>query len=340
MSGATVGKTGYYTLNQPALLNQRVGKFVFNNSKIISKYLFHYINSKLFFNRILNYAYGCAQPNISAKQIEEMIIPLPPIGVQKRIALNIDSITKIINLRKQRLTELDILIKSRFVEMFGDGCSFKPMRLSDIALIAGGLTKDTRNQLRELIKFIIEDNASGVIYTNLSDEIIGIKEGRKLREAYDFDDYRLKVNRYIEDNKNNIAIHKLRNNLPLTDIDYKTLEHIFTGELGTREDYEREFGKTPFGLLVRKVAKLEPEAANKVFSDFINDQNLNQKQIVFIRKIIDYITQNGYVENTAELFRPPFDKPASFIKLFDSVSQKRIVELLEQVKNNALAVSM
>ena len=161
-----------------------------------------------------------------------------------------------------------------------------------------------------------------------------------MREAYDFEDYRLKVNRYIEDNKNNISIHKLRNNLPLTDIDYKALEHIFTGELGTQEDYEREFGKTPFGLLVRKVAKLEPAAANKVFSEFINDQNLNQKQIVFIRKIIDYITQNGYVENASELFKPPFDKPTSFIRLFDAANQKRIVEILEQVKNNALAVSV
>jgi len=92
-------------------------------------------------------------------------------------------------------------------------------------------------------------------------------------------------------------------------------------------------------LLVRKVAKLEQEAANEVFSEFINDQNLNQKQIVFIRKIIDYIVQNGYVENTSELLKPPFDKPASFIKLFDAANQKRVVELLEQVRNNALAVN-
>ena len=55
---------------------------------------------------------------------------------------------------------------------------------------------------------------------------------------------------------------------------------------------------------------------------------------------IDYITQNGYVENTSELLKPPFDKPASFIRLFDKVDQKRIVELLDQVKNNALVANM
>ncbi len=96
-----------------------------------------------------------------------------------------------------------------------------------------------------------------------------------------------------------------------------SLEKVFTGELGTAEDYKREFKDTPFGLLVRKVAKLEVEAANRAFSEFINDQSLTQAQIVFVKKVIDYIVQNGYIDNVAELTKPPFDKPQSFIKLFD-----------------------
>ena len=71
-------------------------------------------------------------------------------------------------------------------------------------------------------------------------------------------------------------IHKLRNNIPLTVLDYAALEKIFTGELGTAEDYKREFNDTPFGLLVRKIAKLEYEAATAAFSEFINDESLNQ----------------------------------------------------------------
>lgn len=75
----------------------------------------------------------------------------------------------------------------------------------------------------------------------------------------------LKANKYIEENKNNIAIHKLRNNVPLNQADYLTLEKIFTGELGTREDYETNFKVTPFGLLVRRGAKMEREAALRAF---------------------------------------------------------------------------
>lgn len=157
-------------------------------------------------------------------------------------------------------------------------------------------------------------------------------------EAYTFEDYKLKVNRYIEKNRDNLVIHKLRNNIPLTELDYEALEKIFTGELGTAEDYQREFKDTPFGLLVRKIAKLEYSAATAAFSEFINDQSLNQGQIVFVKKVIDYIVQNGYIDNVSELIKPPFDKPQSFVKLFDGTKQRRLVETVTQIKDNAVKI--
>jgi len=51
--------------------------------------------------------------------------------------------------------------------------------------------------------------------------------------------------------------------------DYNELERVLTSELGSREDYVREFGDTPFGLLVRKIAKLDHDAAMQAFSDFV-----------------------------------------------------------------------
>jgi len=196
--------------------------------------------------------------------------------------------------------------------------------------------EQVRVELRGLIKFISDERGPNTVYTDLADDIIEVKEGEPIYQAYDFEDYKLKVNRYIEKNRDNMAIYKLRNNIPLTALDYGSLESIFTGELGTPEDYKREFKDTPFGLLVRKIAKLEYEAASAVFSEFINDQSLNQAQIVFVKKVIDYIVQNGYIENISELIKPPFDKPQSFIKLFDGSKQKRIVELVTKIKENAI----
>lgn len=194
-----------------------------------------------------------------------------------------------------------------------------------------------RAELRELVKFIV-DKGRGPVYTDLTDPILGVREDGAPYPADDFADYRLKVNRYIDKNKDSLAIHKLRNNIPLTASDYETLEHILTGELGTREDYAREFGDTPFGLLVRKIGKLEYDAAMKAFSEFINDQSLNQGQIVFVKKVVDYVVQNGYVENLAELTKAPFDRPVGFTKLFDREKQERIIKLINEIKENAIKI--
>lgn len=195
-----------------------------------------------------------------------------------------------------------------------------------------------RLELRELIKFIIDEGGKNPVYTNLVDDILGIKEGEGIEPAYSFEDYKLKVNRYIEEHRDHLAIFKLRNNIPLTTFDYESLESILTGQLGTADDYLREYQNTPFGLLVRKIAKLDYEAACVAFSDFINDQSLSQAQIVFVKKVIDYIVQNGFIENVSELMKPPFDKPQSFIKLFDGSKQKQIVETITRIKENAVKI--
>lgn len=194
-----------------------------------------------------------------------------------------------------------------------------------------------RIELRELIKFIIDEGGSrNTIYTSLSDEVLERKQGDTLAAAYDFEDYKLKVNRYIETHKDHMAIYKLRNNMKLTETDYQVLSDILTKELGSQEDYQREFSDLPFGLLVRKVAKLEHDAAMSAFSAFINDQSLNQEQIVFVKKIVDYVVRNGYMESPKLLMSAPFDKPTSFMRLFDSTKQKQIIELIDEIKDNAV----
>ncbi|MGI6330738.1 MAG: hypothetical protein ACOX1Y_03015 [Zhaonellaceae bacterium] len=88
--------------------------------------------------------------------------------------------------------------------------------------------EEIRVELRNLIKFIVDEGKAKTVYTNLSDEVLAWKEGEALGRAYNFDDYKLKVNRYIEQNREHLAIYKLRNNMPLTAADYKSLEQIFT----------------------------------------------------------------------------------------------------------------
>ena len=84
---------------------------------------------------------------------------------------------------------------------------------------------------------------------------------------------------------------------------------------------------------------MDHNAAMEAFSKFINDQSLNQKQIAFVNKIITYIENNGYMENIADLQKPPFDKPVNFMRMFDQKTKKAIIETINEIRDNAVTTA-
>lgn len=199
------------------------------------------------------------------------------------------------------------------------------------------LFERARRELRELIKFLDDGGEERRrVVTKLADPVLERREGEALEAGYDFDDYRAKVNQYINEHGDIPAIYKLTHNVPLTREDYAALERVLTVELGSAEDYRREFGETPFGLLVRSIAKMDRAAAMEAFSKFINDQSLNDAQIAFVSKVISYIEQNGYME-AEDLRRPPFDKKG-FARLFDAKTGRALISAINAVRDNAVNV--
>jgi type I restriction enzyme S subunit len=90
MSGATTGKMGVYNFNHPALLNQRIGNIRITFPDILFDKYKNYAMS-IFTETIFDAAYGGAQPNISNKAIELLMLPLPPLAEQHRIVVAIQS---------------------------------------------------------------------------------------------------------------------------------------------------------------------------------------------------------------------------------------------------------
>jgi len=129
MSGATVGKVGKYLENNNALLNQRVGKFI-NSEKIDKDYLYFLLQSPLFEKFILNNAFGCAQPNISNKKIEEFSFYNYSIKEQNEITSKLNKVQEIIDIRKKQIEELEQLIKSQFIKMF-ENCKCEKILVRD-----------------------------------------------------------------------------------------------------------------------------------------------------------------------------------------------------------------
>lgn len=191
-----------------------------------------------------------------------------------------------------------------------------------------------RRDLRDLVKFL-DSKKRKAVFTNIKDTVTSKTEGVTVDTGEDFSDYRMKVNRYIQDHANSTVMHKLRHNKPMTQTEFDELERIFTHELGTRSDYERTFGEEPFGLLVRKIVKLDHDATMEAFASFINENALSEDQIAFVHRVVDYIELNGFMEPN-ELTKAPFDRPFPFIKLFDDTQRSKLAKAIKRVKENAV----
>lgn len=87
MSGATTGKIGIYNNVNPSYLNQRVGKFSIYNEKLSQSFLAQFVKSNYFKYKINGMLEAGAQPNISGKQIESIIVSYPQtVEEQQKIA--------------------------------------------------------------------------------------------------------------------------------------------------------------------------------------------------------------------------------------------------------------
>ncbi|MEZ9143978.1 restriction endonuclease subunit S [Vibrio sp. 10N.286.52.C3] len=90
------------------------------SEKVFTGYLKHYFASNLCRREIDNFENGAAQPNLSATDLKEFRIPLPPLVEQKRIAAILDKADAIRQKRKQAIDLADEFLRSVFLDMFGD----------------------------------------------------------------------------------------------------------------------------------------------------------------------------------------------------------------------------
>ena len=158
--------------------------------------------------------------------------------------------------------------------------------------------EEIRNELRELIR-LLDKPATKIYYTDFKDEIVDYSEHESVGEFKIINqlvNYNKRVERYLEDFKNNDVIKRLKNNHPLSLNDIKYLEKVLWDELGTKEEYTETYGKIPLLKMVSKIIGMYREAVEKEFSEFLSDENLNSNQINFVRHIVDYIAQNGSID--------------------------------------------
>lgn len=191
-----------------------------------------------------------------------------------------------------------------------------------------------RENLRDLMKYIPHGRVS--YETDFNDEILDSTWNDAELENDDLANYKAKAEHYVRQHQDNIAIAKLKSNQPLTQTDIESLEKILWSEVGTKEDYEKEYGQKPLGAFVRSIVGLDMNAAKEAFSEF--SSILDSRQMYFVNQIIEYIVHNGMLTDLSVLQESPFTDQGSVVDIFTDLSLwTSIRKVIEKINQNAVA---
>ena len=101
-----------------ALLNQRVCKVSSKSNEVSIGYLYRFLTKEL--KKIEDETPFVTVKHLSAKRLNQVLLPVPPIETQSRIVSELDLLQSIIDKQKTQLKELDNLAQAVFYDMFGD----------------------------------------------------------------------------------------------------------------------------------------------------------------------------------------------------------------------------
>ena len=197
--------------------------------------------------------------------------------------------------------------------------------------------EEVRKELRDLV-ILLDRITTKIYYTDFRDEIVDYGEhetGENFKIVNKFEKYNKRVEQYLEEYKNDDVIQKLKNNIPLTMYDIKYLEKILWEDLGTKEEYEKTYGKIPLLKMVSKIIGMDRKAVEKEFSLFLSNENLNSDQINFVKHIVDYIVKNGSIDKKELKDFPEADKFGGLFQLFDNKREvlTNIVKIIDKVND-------
>ena len=149
------------------------------SEKILNRYLYRYLKSKT--GHLNELGRGATFKEISKPIVEQIKIPLPPLEIQHQIADVLDRVSTLIEKRKAQIAKLDLLVKSRFVEMFGDPVT-NPMRWEIKSI--GDLTST----------IVAGESLNGETRVKLADEKAVLKVSAVTYGYFKSDEYKVLVN--------------------------------------------------------------------------------------------------------------------------------------------------
>ncbi|MCR5674057.1 MAG: DEAD/DEAH box helicase family protein [Lachnospiraceae bacterium] len=189
--------------------------------------------------------------------------------------------------------------------------------------------EEKRESLRDIMKYLTKDSVE-TYDVDITDEI---KESTydPGSAMIDIRTYREKVIDYLAEHSDSNVIRKIHNLEPINSDDLKELEKVLWEELGTQEEYKKTTDINNLAAFVRSLIGLSQEAINEKFGEYLSGNTFNLQQQEFIKKIIDYVQENGDIEVKDMVNTEPFDD-YNLVEMFGESWQK-VVEIINILHN-------
>ncbi len=92
------------------------------------------------------------------------------------------------------------------------------------------------------------------------------------------------------------------------------------------------------GELVREIVGLDMNAAKAAFSEYLEGNHLDSRQIYFVNQIVEYIVHNGVMKDLSVLQESPFSDQGSIVEIFTDLNiWMGIRKVIESINDNAIA---
>lgn len=161
---ANTGSPGAVFKGKYGVLSNNLFKISFDRNVLIRDFLYYYLSSDEFQHNLQKRMKGGVQKHLGHKLIGEQPIPVIDLETQKKIVEVLDKAQELIDKRKEQIEALDELVKSRFIEMFGDPVknpmNWEKRKLADECNIVTGNTpsRKVEEYYGDYIEWIKSDN--------------------------------------------------------------------------------------------------------------------------------------------------------------------------------------
>ena len=129
---ANTGSPGAVFKGINGVLSNNLFKISFDRNILDRDFLYYYLASDKFQSNLQQRMKGGVQKHLGHKTIGEQDIPIIDINTQKRIVTVLNKSQKLIDKRKEQIEALDELVKSKFIEMFGDKDKYTYIKIEQL----------------------------------------------------------------------------------------------------------------------------------------------------------------------------------------------------------------